>query len=95
MHRLYNGGRVDLQKALEKIPVGFIWSKYPGEKHLPGHSFTGSRDKRLHSDDTPITKSVNRIDAASLKQNIFYRDHPDTNETLSGSADDTRTKGYL
>ena len=27
-----NGGRFDLQSALGKMP-GFIWSKYPGEKH--------------------------------------------------------------
>ena len=28
-----NGGRFDLQSALGKMP-GFIWDKYPGEKHM-------------------------------------------------------------
>ena len=28
-----NGGRFDLQRALGKMP-GFIWSKYPNEKHF-------------------------------------------------------------
>ena len=82
MHRLYNGGRVDLQRALGKAP-GFIWSRFPGKKHLPGHSFTGPGtrlDKRLYSDDSPITKPINRIDAAALKHDLFYRDHPDTND---------------
>ena len=30
---VYNSGRFDLQSTLGKMP-GFIWSKYPGEKHI-------------------------------------------------------------
>ena len=33
-----NGGLFDLQSALGKMP-GFIWSKYPGEKHWYKFSF--------------------------------------------------------
>ena len=41
--------------ARTKLP----WAKFPGELHLPGHSFTGPGtrlDMRLNSDSTP--KSV-------------------------------------
>ncbi|ESP02085.1 hypothetical protein LOTGIDRAFT_157235 [Lottia gigantea] len=30
----------DIQKSLGSLP-GFPWAKYPGEKHLPGHNYTG------------------------------------------------------
>ncbi|ESO94779.1 hypothetical protein LOTGIDRAFT_161030 [Lottia gigantea] len=30
----------DIQKSLASLP-GFPWAKYPGEKHLPGHNYTG------------------------------------------------------
>ena len=36
--------------------------------------------KRLNPDDTPITKRINRVDAAALKHGIFYSDHPDIND---------------
>ena len=55
MYRLYNGG--DIQRFSDKLP-GLPWAKYPGEKHLFNHSFTGPEtrlDLRLNSDDTPIT----------------------------------------
>ena len=79
MHR---GGQVDIQKVLGKTP-GFIWSRFPGEKHLPGHSFTGPGtrlDKRLSYNDTVITNPINRVDAAALKHDIFYRDHSNTQD---------------
>ena len=46
--------------------------------HLFNHSFTcpGTRlDLQLNSDDTPITKSINRVDAAAYKHDLVYRDH--------------------
>ncbi|ESO91265.1 hypothetical protein LOTGIDRAFT_153695 [Lottia gigantea] len=30
----------DIQKSLGSLPC-FPWAKYPGEKHLPGHNYTG------------------------------------------------------
>ena len=56
-----NGKRFDLQNALGKMP-GFIWSKYPGEKHMiykflsKSYSYLGpgSRvDIRLDENDKP------------------------------------------
>ena len=34
----YFGG--DIQKFSQKLP-GFIWAKYPGEKHLPSYNYLG------------------------------------------------------
>ena len=62
-----NGGMFDLQSALGKMP-GFIWSKYPGEKHmiykfnkfnkfpLSGYSYLGPSSAlsiRLNENDQP------------------------------------------
>ncbi|ESP03474.1 hypothetical protein LOTGIDRAFT_171411 [Lottia gigantea] len=30
----------DIQNSLGSLP-GFPWAKYPGEKHFPGHNYTG------------------------------------------------------
>ena len=71
MYRLYNGG--DIQRFSDKLP-GLPWAKYPGEKHLFNHSFTASGtrlDLRLNSDDTPITKPINRVDAAAYKHDLL------------------------
>ena len=38
----YLGGELDFQKLLGKFP-GLPWAKYKGEKHLPGHNFTGAQ----------------------------------------------------
>ena len=62
---------------LYKLP-GLPWAKYSGEKHLFNHSFTGPEtrlDLQLNSDDTPITKPINRVDAAAYKHDLVYRDH--------------------
>ena len=77
MYWLYNGG--DIQRFSNILP-GLPWAKYPGEKHLFNHSFTGpgtQLDLRLNSDDTPITKPINRVDAAAYKHDLVYRDHVD------------------
>lgn len=71
----------DLQK-ISKILPSFPWSKYSGEHHLPGHSFTGPGtrlDLRLDEDDLPFEDSLpkNRIDAAAYKHDLAYRDFDD------------------
>ncbi|ESP04436.1 hypothetical protein LOTGIDRAFT_170829 [Lottia gigantea] len=70
-------GAGDIQKSLGSLP-GFPWSKYPGEKHLPGHNYTGPDmrlDRRLDENDNPkpAEEPVNRVDAAALKHDILYR----------------------
>ncbi|ESO91903.1 hypothetical protein LOTGIDRAFT_163263 [Lottia gigantea] len=41
-------GSGDIQKSLGSLP-GFPWAKYPGEKHLPGHNFTGPETKKSNT----------------------------------------------
>ncbi|ESO91850.1 hypothetical protein LOTGIDRAFT_163209 [Lottia gigantea] len=70
-------GSGDIQKSLGSLP-GFPWAKYPGEKHLPGHNYTGPGtrlDLRLDENDKPKLgeETVNRVDAAALKHDILYR----------------------
>ncbi|ESP01452.1 hypothetical protein LOTGIDRAFT_157638 [Lottia gigantea] len=70
-------GAGDIQKSLGPLP-GFPWAKYPGEKHLPGHNYTGPGtrlDLRLDENDNPKPgeEPVNRVDAAALKHDILYR----------------------
>ncbi|ESO82846.1 hypothetical protein LOTGIDRAFT_155882 [Lottia gigantea] len=67
----------DIQKSLGYLP-GFPWAKYSGEKHLPGHNYTGPGtrlDLRLDQNDKPKPgeEPVNRVDAAALKHDILYR----------------------
>ncbi|ESP02097.1 hypothetical protein LOTGIDRAFT_157246 [Lottia gigantea] len=67
----------DIQKSLGSLP-GFPWAKYPGEKHLLGHNYTGlgtRLDLRLDENDKPKPgeEPVNRVDAAALKHDILYR----------------------
>ncbi|ESO88563.1 hypothetical protein LOTGIDRAFT_165346 [Lottia gigantea] len=70
-------GAGDIQKSLGSLP-GFPWAKYPGEKHLLGHNYTGPGtrlDLRLDENDIPKPgeEPVNRVDAAALKHDILYR----------------------
>ncbi|ESO92716.1 hypothetical protein LOTGIDRAFT_162191 [Lottia gigantea] len=70
-------GAGGIQKSLGSLP-GFPWTKYPGEKHLPGHNYTGPGtrlDLRLDENDIPKPgeEPVNRVDAAALKHDILYR----------------------
>ncbi len=70
--------KMDAQKFSERLP-GFPWSKYKGEKHLPGHNYTGpgtNLKMRLDENDQPRKgeEPINRIDAAALKHDIIYRD---------------------
>jgi hypothetical protein len=78
------GSALDVQKFLGKIPLGFPWSKYPNEKHLPSHNFTGPNtnlEKRLDENDNPLpdSKPFNRVDSAAYKHDLFYRDNTDLN----------------
>ncbi|ESO91498.1 hypothetical protein LOTGIDRAFT_153940 [Lottia gigantea] len=70
-------GSGDIQKSLGSLP-GFPWAKYPREKHLPGHNYTGPGtrlDMRLDENDKPKPgeEPVNRVDAAALKHDILSR----------------------
>ncbi len=57
--------------------VNFINTLIPGEKHLPGHSFTGpgtNLEKRLNEDLPPKdwSKPINRVDQAAYKHDLAY-----------------------
>ena len=78
------GGELDFQKLLGKFP-GLPWAKYKGEKHLPGHNFTGAQtDLKQRLDENNNVKDgnypLNRVDAAAMRHDIFYRDHDDLTE---------------
>ena len=76
----YEGGELDFQKLLGKFP-GLPWAKYKGKKHLPGHNFTGAQtnlDKRLiNNQPVPGSEPINKVDAASMRHDIAYRDNKD------------------
>lgn len=66
----------DIQSSLAKLP-GFPWAKYPGEKHLPRHSYAGPGtrlDIRLDENGKPRPgeEPVSRVDAAALKHDLAY-----------------------
>ena len=59
------------------------WAKFPGEMHLPGHSFTGPGtrlDQRLNPDGTPKdwSKPINRVDNAAYIHDLVYDRYSDT-----------------
>src|SRR3981189_2553019 len=59
--------------------VNFMNTLIPGEKHLPGHSFTGpgtNLDKKLNEDLSPKdwSQPINRVDQAAYKHNLKYMD---------------------
>ena len=74
----------DIQKNLANLP-GFIWSKYPGEKHLPGHNYTGPGtrlDLRLENGPDglrpkPGEEPINRVEAASFRHDLAYSRYND------------------
>ena len=76
-----NGGEFDIQSFLSKLP-GLPWSKYPGEKHLPGYNYCGPGtrlDIRLDENDRPRPgeEPINRVDQTCLPHDISYRDAGD------------------
>ncbi|ESO87074.1 hypothetical protein LOTGIDRAFT_154564 [Lottia gigantea] len=85
----------DIQKSLGSLP-GFPWAKYPGEKHLPGHNYTGPGtrlDLRLDQNDKPKPgeEPGNRVDAAALKHDILYRNKDITSRHEAEKTNDNRT----
>jgi Domain of unknown function (DUF5679)/Phospholipase A2-like domain len=71
-------GSLNSRTSNVKLP----WAKYPGEMHLPGHSFTGPGtrlDLRLNSDRTPKewSKPVDRVDNAAYYHDLAYDQHTD------------------
>ena len=75
LQKIKKGG--DIQKGLTNLP-GFLWAKYAGEKHLPGHNFTGpgtDLEKRLDENGRPKDDSipVNRVDWAAYRHDLAYR----------------------
>lgn len=75
----------DLTSSLSSLTsnIKLPWAKYPGEMHLPGHSFTGPGtrlDLRLNQDGTPKSWStpVDRVDNAAYHHDLAYAQYPDT-----------------
>ena len=69
----------DLVGSLNSVTknIKLPWTRYPGEMHLPGHSFTGPGtrlDLRLKPDGAPKTfpKPVDRVDNAALRHDFSY-----------------------
>lgn len=59
------------------------WARFPGEMHLPDHSFTGPGtrlDLRLNPDRTPKdwSEPVDRVDKAAYHHDLAYAQHSDT-----------------
>ena len=70
-------GVLDLQNSLSNLP-GFIWSKYPKEKHFPWYSYLGPAsglDIRLNENDQPRhgEEPVSPTDQLALHHDIAYR----------------------
>ena len=71
----YFGG--DIQKFSEKLP-GFIWSKYPKEKHLPSYNYLGPGtrlDIRLDENSIPKPgeEPINEIDRLAYIHDLAYQ----------------------
>ena len=71
------GASFDVQSFLTKLP-GTPWSKYPGEKHLPGYQYCGPGtrlDIRLDENDRPLSgeEPINRVDQTCYRHDLDYR----------------------
>ena len=78
----YFGG--DIQKFSSKLP-GFVWSKYSGEKHLPGYAYLGPGtrlDIRLNENNIPKSgeEPINEIDRLAYIHDLAYQNSDDINE---------------
>ena len=74
----------DLVDSLNSVTrnIKLPWAKYPGEMHLPGHSFTGPGtrlDLRLNPDGTfkESSKPIDRVDQAAYNHDLAYAAFPD------------------
>ena len=64
----------DSQDLLSKLP-GFIWSKYPNEKHIPSYNYCGPNtrlDIRLgeNNNPNPGEEPINRVDQACYNHDL-------------------------
>ena len=71
----YFGG--DIQKFSSKLP-GFVWSKYPGEKHPPTYNYLGPGtrlDIRLDENNIPKPgeEPINEIDQLAYIHDLAYQ----------------------
>jgi hypothetical protein len=71
----------DVQKFLERLP-GFVWSKYPGEKHLPNYQYCGPStrlDIRLDENGMPKhgEEPINRVDKTCYNHDVAYKNAGD------------------
>ena len=78
----YFGG--DIQKFSSKLP-GFVWSKYSGEKHLPGYAYLGPGTRLdIRLDENNIPKSgeepINEIDRLAYIHDLAYQNSDDIDE---------------
>ena len=67
----------DIQKFSEKLP-GFIWSKYPKEKHLPSYNYLGPGtwlDIRLDKNNLHKQgeEPINEIDRLAYIHDLVYQ----------------------
>ena len=67
----------DIQKFSEKLP-GFIWSRYPKEKHLPSYNYLGPGtrlDIRLDENNLPKPgeEPINEIDRLAYIHDLAYQ----------------------
>ena len=81
----------DIQQILEKLP-DLPFSKYKGEKHIPGYSYCGpgSRlDMRLDKYGNPKRgeEPINRVDSACLRHDITYSKYDDVRERQKADID--------
>ncbi|ESO94428.1 hypothetical protein LOTGIDRAFT_175428 [Lottia gigantea] len=87
----------DIQKSLGSLH-GFRWAKYPGEKPLPGHNYTGpgiSEDKLTAlesklSDDSEIQKQIVAIQQQLI--NVVDKTQLQNLSSLISNLDDKITK---
>ena len=74
----------DIQKFSEKLP-GFIWSKYPKEKHLPSYNYLGPGtrlDIRLDENNQPKSgeEPINAIDQLAYYHDLAYQNSNDLSD---------------
>ena len=85
----YFGG--DIQKSSEKLP-GFIWAKYPNEKHLPGYNYLGPGtrlDIRLDANDIPKPdeRPINEVDKLAYIHDLAYQNSNDIQDRHQADLD--------
>jgi hypothetical protein len=88
MEIVNRGGLFDLQNALSNIP-GFVWSKYPKEKHWPGYQYLGPSTQleiRLDENDQPKEgeQPISPTDQLAYEHDIAYRDSEDLSDKHEG-----------